>query len=224
MPRLPIVLSILWLAPTACADADRAPLDERVPSSEVPGALAPSPALFMPSFECSPDLGEVETLICATPELAALDLRLDSVWRTSLRSMRDGGTPEADIARVRAFQRGWISGRNDCWKAEDVAGCTRDGYLTRIARIESDFLLAPSGEPTFWVCGGNPANEFVATFVDTDPAAVRVERGDQQESMIAVPAASGSRYVGYSGKEVWFKGGEAVFVWPQTDSLRCLRR
>lgn len=99
--------------------------------------------------------------------------------------------------------------------------CTSDGYVRRIAILQAGFGLVPPDEPTFWRCEGNPANEFVLSFVSTDPPSVRVERGDQQEVMVRTPTASGARYLGTFGTEVWVKGPEGTFVWPQTDTLRC---
>jgi uncharacterized protein len=177
-----------------------------------------------PSFDCASAEGGVEQLICATPELAALDRTLDSVWSGGMDRMAAGGAPTADLDLVRAEQRGWIGGRNDCWKAEDVPGCTEEAYRERIAVVQAQFELAPGGEASFWTCEGNPANEFVVTFFDTDPRTARVERGDRQEVFVATRSASGARYLGSFGKEAWFKGEEAMFVWPQTDTLSCQAR
>jgi len=95
-------------------------------------------------------------------------------------------------------------------------------YRNRTARLMASFGLADSGSPTFWSCQGNPANQFVLTFFETDPPSVRVERGDGQDVMIRTPAASGARYLGTFGKEVWVKGSEGTFIWPQSDTLSCV--
>jgi uncharacterized protein len=177
-----------------------------------------------PSFACDEPASEVEARICADPTLARLDLRLDTVWTLGMEAMADGGAPAADLDLMRAEQRGWIGGRDECWKAGDVPACVRDAYRTRIARVEVSFALAPSGEPTFWSCRDDPANEFVVTFFETHPPGARVERGDRQEVLLAVPAASGSRYSGPFGTEIWLKGDEGAFVWPQTDTIPCTLR
>lgn len=175
----------------------------------------------VPSFACDEPASEVESLICTDAALAELDLRLDSVWTLGLATMADRGAPAADLDLMRAEQRGWIGGRDECWKAGDVTACVREAYRTRTAEIEVSFALAPSGDPTFWSCRGNPADEFVVTFFETDPPGARVERGDRQEVFLAVPAASGSRYSGPFGTEIWLKGDEGTFVWPQTDTIPC---
>ena len=181
---------------------------------------APAAALA-PSFDCAEASGEIEELICVTPELAALDLRLDSVWQEVESRLADDSWPESERALIRAEQRGWIGGRNDCWKAADPQACATDEYVRRTVSLQAQFGLVQGRAPTFWSCEGNLANEFVLTFFPTDPQSVRVERGDQQEVMIQVRAASGGRYRGAFGKEVWVQGEEGTFVWPQDDTLSC---
>ena len=187
-------------------------------------SATPAQAPLAPSFDCARAEGEVEELICRSPELAALDLRLDTVWQAAQAAMEDGGMPEADRATLRAEQRGWVEGRNECWQSDDVAACVRSEYEARTAGLQAGFGLVRGGDPTFWACEGNPANEFVLTFFETEPPSVRVERGDQQEVMIRTPTASGSRYLGTFGKEVWTREEEGTFVWPQTDTLSCALR
>lgn len=179
-------------------------------------------ASVAPSFDCAAASGEVEELICSNAELAALDLRLDSIWREVETQLGSGSWPESEQEVVRAEQRGWIGGRNDCWKAADPRACTGEQYERRIVTLQAAFGLVEGGEPTFWGCEGNPANEFVLTFFTTNPGSVRVERGDRQEVMVQTPAASGARYLGDFGKEVWVRGEEGTFVWPQEDTLRCV--
>jgi uncharacterized protein YecT (DUF1311 family) len=210
---VPCRAGLLLLCAAACGDA---------PPDPQPEISQPMTSALAPSFDCAASDGQVEELICDTPELAALDLRMDTVWQAVLAVMDDGDMPEPDRAIIRAGQRGWIAGRNDCWRSDDVEACVRTEYRTRTARLMAGFGLADSGEPTFWSCEGNPADEFVLTFFQTDPPSVRLERGDGQEVMIQTPAASGARYLGAFGKEVWVKGSEGTFVWPETDTITCL--
>lgn len=184
---------------------------------------APTGAIT-PSFDCDRADGEIEELICGSPELATLDLRLDSTWQEIEKQLESGSWPESERNAVRTEQRGWIEGRNECWKAADPTACTVDEYVRRIVTLQASFGLVPPDEPTFWGCEGNPADEFVLSFVPTDPPSVRVERGDRQEVMIRTPTASGERYLGTFGTEVWVKGDEGTFVWPQTDTLTCERK
>jgi uncharacterized protein len=230
-----LVACLLVLAGWGCSDArspeGRGDGSEGGPARDAAEARVaeefPEPAdgtALSPAFDCGDAEGAVEELICATPRLAALDTRLDSVWTAGMERMASGGAATSDLDLVRAEQRGWIAGRNDCWKADDVLACTESAYQERIAVLEAAFALVAAREPTFWICEDQPANEFVVTFFETDPRSARVERGDQQEVFLATPAASGSRYRGAFGKEAWFKGDEAMFVWPQTDTLSCRLR
>jgi uncharacterized protein len=56
-----------------------------------------------PAFDCSKATGSIETLICGDPALAALDRKLDGVYRAAFAKAQD------DMPRVlRAEQRGWV--------------------------------------------------------------------------------------------------------------------
>ena len=220
-PLSPTVLSVLIAAVAVSACGDGSSSRDSGADAAPEGSDARAVAAVPPSFDCAAASGEIEELICSTPELAALDLRLDSVWQQVESRLAGGSWPESEQALVRAEQRGWIGGRNECWKADDPGACTVDEYVRRTVTLEARFGLVEGQGPTFWGCEGNPANEFVLTVFSTDPQSVSVERGDQQEVMVRIPAASGSRYLGAFGKEVWVKGEEGTFVWPQEDTLRC---
>lgn len=177
-----------------------------------------------PSFDCTMPRSSAEELVCTDPGLAGLDVALDSVFDlavTRTGAMADGA---AAAAELRAVQRGWIKGRDDCWKAEDLRGCVDEAYRRRIAELEAAFMLREASPPVFWICEGNPANEFVSTFYDTDPPTARIERGDQTVVALLSPSASGARYAGPSGVVFWTKGTEATVEWPQGTSLSCVAR
>jgi uncharacterized protein len=232
-PRAGAGLVLVLGVAAACADG-APPADDPADAPADPAAVA----AFVPppSFDCAaPGLGEVETRICADSALATLDLRLDSVWIAALVRARGTAMPADWIADMRAYQRGWIGGRNECWEApgeaayqnvdadEAIRRCTETAYLQRIARLEAEWGIAEqTAGPVFWACNGNPANEFVTTYYDTDPEAARVERGDQSEVFLRRPTASGTRYDGLVGKWLWSRGDSATFVWPQTDTLSCV--
>jgi len=218
-PRLAVLL-ILALTMTAAGCGDRGSAGD-APDAAGGTGEARAPAVVAPSFDCQAASGEIEELICATPELAALDLRLDSVWQQVEARLADGSWPESEQAVMRAEQRGWIGGRNECWKADDPRACAIDEYARRTVTLMARFGFVEGRGPTFWSCEGEPANEFVLTFFPTDPQSVRVERGDQQDVMIQTRTASGARYLGTFGKEVWVQGEEGTFVWPQGDTLTC---
>jgi len=37
---------------------------------------------------------------------------------------------------LKAEQRGWVKGRDDCWKRSDVRGCVAGEYRSRIAELK----------------------------------------------------------------------------------------
>lgn len=180
-----------------------------------------------PAFNCAKASGTVETLICGNSELAALDRKLDTVFKAAAETVEGfGGRTERDseLRNLKAYQRGWIKGRNECWKAGDVAQCTRDQYRTRITELQAQYGLVEGGAPVFFTCNGNPADEIAATFFPAELPAVRLERGDRTVIAIAAVSASGNRYEGPFGVLFWTKGDEATVEWPQGNEFKCVAR
>ncbi|PZQ64410.1 MAG: hypothetical protein DI570_05390 [Phenylobacterium zucineum] len=172
-------------------------------------ALAGSaaPALAAPSFDCRKATGQIQPLICRTPELATLDQRLAQVFATAQPK-----TDAAGRARLRTEQRGWIKGRDDCWKADDKPACVKDAYVRRIAELQATYRLAPAIGPARFQCDGNAAKEVVVTFFGTDPPTAVAEFGDRTSLMYAAPSGSGARYVGRN-EQFWEHQGEARVIW-----------
>jgi hypothetical protein len=74
--------------------------------------------------------GSIAALVCENKALSALDLKLAGVCAAAPGSAGSEHPPFLE-----AEQRGWIKGRDDCWKNQARRGCVRGGYLRRI--IES---------------------------------------------------------------------------------------
>jgi uncharacterized protein YecT (DUF1311 family) len=87
-----------------------------------------------PSFDCSKAAGQVEHLICSDPELAALDVELARLYQAVSAEVAG-----RELKRLRTYQRGWIKGRNDCWKAVGVGvrACVEASYRDRIRELRS---------------------------------------------------------------------------------------
>lgn len=196
------------------------------------------PALVLaqgPTFDCAKAKGEVETLICSDASLAALDRKLNEVYKAA--------TAKATgklVTQLRTEQRGWIKGRNDCWKAngqqtwitatwtvDTVKECVEAQYRLRMSELQSVWrLVAP--KTVSYVCQNNPANEVVANFFETDPATIRLERGDRTVTMWLVGEASAGNYEGQNVSLV-HKGNEVKVNWlntdtGKTDELQCKAR
>lgn len=91
-----------------------------------------------PAFDCSKARGSVEEMICRSAELARLDRRLTVVYAETLAA----ATP-AEQRLLRAEQRGWIKGRNDCWKSSGPHQCVVGVYNDRIAELSTETVSLP---------------------------------------------------------------------------------
>lgn len=174
------------------------------------GTLLFSPLLAAaatPSFECAKAKGAAETLICKDAGLAALDNELSALYPKAIA----GFSPEQQKSE-RAIQRGWIKGRNDCWKNDDKRACVVDSYRRRIVELQARYRLVGASAPARYVCNGNPADEVVATYFETDPPTLIAERGDQTSLMFQERSASGTRYVGRN-ELLWEHQGQATIRW-----------
>jgi uncharacterized protein len=96
-------------------------------------SLALSPAAFaaQPSFTCTSQAKEVEKLICTDAELAAMDVTMARLYKRVLKN-----TPKADQQDLKAEQRGWLEGRNACWKAANHKACVKADYEARIQELK----------------------------------------------------------------------------------------
>jgi uncharacterized protein YecT (DUF1311 family)/membrane-bound inhibitor of C-type lysozyme len=178
-----------------------------------------------PSFDCSRAESAAETLVCEDADLARLDRLVADRYAAALDAVRglDAGASEAE-AKLRAIQRGWIGGRDECWKAKDLRECVEHSYLRREGELVARWLLEEPTAITFWACGGSPANRVVTYFFDSELPSVRFERGDTIDTGSLVQTASGSRYEGSFGRSIWIKGKEATYREPDPDgtSFECV--
>jgi len=169
-------------------------------------AQAATPA--KPSFSCAKvKAGSIEQTICQDAELATLDNRLAAVYAAATRKAVDEHPPV-----LKAEQRGWIKGRNDCWKAPDRRDCVQTQYVQRIAELQARYRLVPGIGPVRYACGGSPADEVVATYFQTDPPTLIAERGDSTSLMFVQRSGSGARYEGRNTL-LWEHQGEALIRW-----------
>lgn len=165
-------------------------------------------AALGPSFDCrARDLASAARLVCQDPALAALDRQLAQVYAQARAKATNEHPPV-----LKATQRGWVKGRDDCWKAPDLRACVEASYRQRISELQARYRLVPMRGPFFWACNGQQANELVVTFFATEPATLIAVRGDQSALMTQVPAASGTHYEG-PNESFWEHQGEATVRW-----------
>ncbi len=183
-------------------------------------ALSPLAALATdgPSFDCALAKGSAEKLVCSDTALATLDRRLADRYAAALTAAsRPGGGGNEALRMLRASERGWIKGRDACWKSDDPHDCIKISYLRREAELVSQWMLERPTGTTIWACDGNPANEIVTSYFETEMPSLRRERGDRIDTMIQVRTASGARYDGDFGSYIWMKGDEAMYREPDPD-------
>lgn len=166
-------------------------------------ALAASPA-----FSCSKvEAGSIEALICQDPALAALDRQLTEVYAAASKK-----AVNEHPSTLKAEQRGWVKGRNECWKSEDKPSCVAQSYQQRIVELQARYRLVQSIGPVTWQCDGDQHNEVITTFFKTEPASLIAERGDETSLMTIAPSGSGSRYTGRN-ESFWEHQGVAMIIW-----------
>ena len=172
-----------------------------------------------PSFDCVNAKGTIEKMICNDDGLAALDRQLATVYAAATQKAVNEHPPV-----LQAEQRGWIKGRNECWKNADKRTCVDQSYRRRIAELQARYRLVPAIGPFWYTCNGDPRNEVVVTFFETDPPTLYAERGDQVSLMYRQPSGSGTRYQGRN-ESFWEHQGEATIVWGYgSPEMRCSER
>lgn len=146
-----------------------------------------------PAFDCSQSsaLNTIEQTICADEWLSALDRKMAAVYAAAQQKARNEHPPV-----LAAEQRGWIKGRNECWKETHPRDCAGELYERRIAELQARYQLIAASGPVFFSCDGNPAKEVVVTFYRTNPATLIAEFGDSVSLMYQVPGIDGLRYEG----------------------------
>jgi len=161
-----------------------------------------------PSFDCSKvEAGSIEELICHDDQLSALDGKMAAVFAAATDKASNEHPPV-----LKAEQRGWIKGRNDCWKSDNKRRCIEQSYELRIAELQARYRLVQATGPVSYVCDGRSAKEVIATFFQTEPPTAVAEFGDQTSLMYRQAAASGTKYQGRN-ETFWEHDGEALITW-----------
>jgi uncharacterized protein len=173
-----------------------------------------------PSFDCSKvEAGSIEEMVCKDKELSALDRKLSEVYAAASKKAVNEHPPV-----LKAEQRGWVKGRNECWKSDDKRKCVEESYRLRIAELQARYRLVSGTGPVTYFCDGEPRNEVIVMFFQTDPPTLIAERGDQVSLMYLQPSGSGSKYQGRN-ETLWEKSGEAIITWGYgSPEMRCKRK
>lgn len=165
-----------------------------------------------PSFDCAKATSSAETLVCEDADLSALDRLVAARYSAALSAAESlGAGAQQAVDDLRAYQRGWIKGRDDCWKSDDLRACVEAAYLEREGELVAQWLLDEPTGTAFWTCDGNPANEVVTMFFDTTLPSLRFERGDTIDTGSLTPTDAGARYDGSFGRFIWIDGDAATY-------------
>ncbi|MGJ7509694.1 MliC family protein [Variovorax sp. GT1P44] len=179
-----------------------------------------------PSFSCARAEGAAQQAVCQDDTLAALDrenARLYALARAT------PGLSAQRRSELTATQRGWIKGRDDCWKASDLKTCIRDAYMMRIAELRTGYAGAQgkgkggvSIGPVRVTCPDVPAMN--ATFVNVDPPLAYLSGGDRSIVLTIARSGSGARYTARTPEgeaTFWQKGPEAMVQLPGGKEQTC---
>jgi uncharacterized protein len=207
---LPLVACILLL--TACRaeqPAEATPsgtADASAASAPVEPAAAPEPVPpptgpVKPSFDCAKANGEIEQLICSNYSLAAFDNRLAEIYSAELA--KPGAAKDLAVT-----QRGWLKGRDECWKAEDKLQCVTEEYMSRIAHLQINSPGQMAATPVTFDCDDKSAPLYMAFYSDLDNRPAVITLGNDQAMIFPLPSGSGTKY-GRNGIEYWEHQGKA---------------
>lgn len=166
-----------------------------------------------PSFDCSKAESEAETEICASEPLSALDRELARLFALAVHGPN---MSDDRLSELRAYQRGWIKGRDDCWKSDlGVPTCVREQYAMRISDIRTGYGDArdtpgASIGPVPFVCDGLEAPVSAVFITTEEPLAVLTSR-DEIDVLASERSGSGAKYS--DGQTVfWTKGDMASWT------------
>ena len=211
-PNLPDRDSEAW-----CRRIDQIVRKRYAASLEKNGNLSGSVMVTGPSYNCDKvEADSIEEMICKDNELSALDRKLSVIYSAAAKKATNEHPPV-----LKAEQRGWIKGRNDCWKSADKRACVQDEYQRRIAELQARYRLVQGNGPVRFICDENPANEVLVTFFQTDPLTLIAERGDSVSLMYLQPSGSGTKYRGRNVTYWEHQGGASITWGCGTPQMRC---
>jgi uncharacterized protein len=183
----------------------------------------------LPSFDCAKAQGAAQLLVCKDDELAALENETARLFKLA----RDGpslANDESRKAELIATERGWIKGRDECWKADNLRACVASSYVIRIHELRQGYADARSQDDTGITlgpkavrCSGFEAL-FTVTFVNSDPGFAYIGWEDKVHVLTHVLSGSGAKYEGRSEEGAvlfWNKGDGAIVEIPERSMPEC---
>ena len=178
-----------------------------------------------PSFDCATARHEVEELICADPELAALDVKLAGVFQSALKKVEAMPNTAPQIRHMKAYELRWSRDeRNECAKSKNAKECTAESYRYRIADLQARFFLVSSKSPAVYMCRDNPKNELIVTYVESEPATIRLDHAGKTAITFKDDEGDGKRFDNPQGVSFEVEGDMALVNWPKGNEYECILR
>jgi uncharacterized protein len=213
---------------TACSELDGSEPDQvNVSEYNVVADTDATSKTEAPSFDCAKADSSAEELVCSDPVLARLDKELTRLYALAVAS--PNLTPPS-LAELKATQRGWVKGRDDCWKAEDKRECVVSAYAMRILELRQGNANARSADskgissgPVAFQCEGLDFG-IGAVFINSDPDVAYLRWLDHGVALSQVETGSGAKYQGNSFDgtySLWTKGDDALLTRPGQPDAKC---
>lgn len=180
-----------------------------------------------PSFDCAKAQSDAEQAVCNSDALAELDVEATRLYRLAAADVSG-----ARLNELKAMQRGWIKGRDECWKSTlGLDSCVANEYAFRIMDLRTGYANARSEDsagisigPQVLACDGFDAAIGVVFVNSSAPIAVLKWR-DMAVALPSVPSGSGAKYASdaFLGgvSSLFTKGDEALFMPPGDTELKC---
>ncbi|WP_052481070.1 lysozyme inhibitor LprI family protein [Gilvimarinus agarilyticus] len=150
-------------------------------------------AVTSPTFDCgTANLSGAEQVICEQPKLSWLDQALAQTYGAALEKTQD----EEKRAQLKAEQRGWIKGRDECWKSPPLAACIEQSYTRRIAELTARFALIDPAVILTLTCHDASQKPLLARYYSTQPATLVLQRDDQAKLLYRQEGGGDATYAG----------------------------
>jgi len=131
----------------------------------------------IPGIDCAAPAGALEKLMCDNPDLMTREDRLAERYAVAVQVA--GGLTEDNprgLSTLVAAHAAWRAERDACAEAEDPRACVEEAYRLREVQLAALYMLERPTRRATYACGEGNARVY-AVFFDTDPPAVRLERG-----------------------------------------------
>lgn len=175
-----------------------------------------------PSYDCSKAQGSIEELICQSDQLSKLDKQLQPLYSQAIKQLSSD-----DAQTLKAQQRGWIKGRNDCWKADDKTECTLTSYQTRITELQISTASIEEPSATYYVCNNEAAFKLSVYFYNDTLIPAAVFSYNKAQQLASEPAvglltrtASGAKYQSQNAT-LWTHQQEATLTLFDQPPMNC---